>query len=282
VKSSVPRLIAAPILVGLALSSLPASAQQAGDNVIQIGFFSVDTLDKSTPLHTDLRPSTLATLAGIQPSFDSPGTAVSVSSANTLALTSAHFFTDNIAIKFEGGLPATFDLTGRGTVMPTGVTGNLIQVNLGDPAINPIASAKQWSPALIAQYFFFAPDAVVRPFLGVGFTYTWFTEVSTSQGFQDSLNNNFGSVLALAAGKSGPTHVTSNASASFAAAYSAGIAFRVTEHWGVSGGIGYSTLKTNAKIEIKAADDTVLSTSTTKISLNPLVYSLLFNYRFKL
>ncbi len=222
----------------------------------------------------------MASLIGIQPSVDSPGSAATVSSANTRAFTQSHFFTDHLAVKLEGGIPATFDLYGRGTVRPTGITGNLISVDLGDPASNPIASAKQWSPALIAQYYFFAPDAVVRPFLGIGFTYTWFTEVSTSQTFQDQLNNNFGSVLALAAGKPGPTHVTSDASSSFAAAYSAGLAFKLSDHWGVSGGLGYSTLKTNAKIEIKAADDTVLSTSTTRIKLNPLVYSLLFNYRF--
>lgn len=279
-KSSIPRSTAAFIIAPLAGLALPAPAQQAGDNVIQLGFFSVDTLDRSQPLHTELRPSLLASLVGIQPSFDSAGTAATVSNANTLAFTTSHFFTDNLAVKLEGGLPAVFDLGGRGTVRPTGITGNLIAVDLGDPASNPIASAKQWSPALIAQYYFFGPKAVVRPFLGIGVTYTWFTEVETNPAFQNALNNNFGSVLALAAGKPGPTHVTSNASPSFAAAYSAGLAFRISEHWGVSGGVGYSTLKTNAKIEIKAADDTVLSTSTTKIDLNPLVYSLLFNYRF--
>lgn len=280
-KSSSLRRLAAIIVLSAALS-VPARAQQAGDNVIQIGFFSVDTLDRSTPLHTELRPSLLGTLVGIQPSFDSAGTAATVSSSNTLAFTTSHFFTDHLAVKLEGGLPAVFDLNGRGTVRPTGITGNLISVDLGDPASNPIASAKQWSPAVIAQYYFFGPDAVVRPFVGVGVTYTWFTEVSTSQSFQDALNRNFGSVLALAAGKPGPTHVTSDASPSFAGAYSAGLAFRVSDHWGVSGGIGYSTLRTRAKIEIKAADDTVLSTSTTRIDLNPLVYSLLFNYRFRL
>ncbi len=282
-KSSSIRWNAAVLIAAvLAFNAPPVHAQQAGDTVIQVGFFSVDTLDRSQPLHTDLRPSLLGSLAGIQSSFDSPGTGASVSSANTIAITQAYFITDHVLVKFEGGIPATFDLTGHGTVMPTGITGNLISVDLGQPASNPIASAKQWSPALVFQYLFFKPDAVVRPFLGVGVTYTWFTAVNVNQNFQNQLNNNFGSVLALAAGKSGPTHVSATAGDNIAPVYSAGLAFKISEHWGVSSGISFSPLNTYATIKIKSADDTELSSSRTRIDLNPLVYSLLFNYRFRL
>src|SRR3546814_11228665 len=69
---------------------------------------------------------------------------------------------------------------------------------LGTRDGNPLFSARQWSPALLAQYYFGQPDAHWRPVLGMGVTYTFFTDVKLDRDFENDLNKTFGRSLALA------------------------------------------------------------------------------------
>ena len=78
------------------------------------------------------------------------------------------------------------------------IEGAIISVDLGDPANNPLATARQWSPAALLQYYFFDSSFALRPYLGLGFTYTWFTDVELNAAFDDTLNSSFGRTLALA------------------------------------------------------------------------------------
>ena len=47
----------------------------------------------------------------------------------------------------------------------------------GAPDNNPLLSVRQWSPALELQFFFNPETSRVRPFVGVGLTYTFFTDI---------------------------------------------------------------------------------------------------------
>src|SRR3546814_6661577 len=84
--------------------------------------------------------------------------------------------TDQLAIKTEGGIPPKFYLRGKGVVQPNPNIAAL-SVDLGARDSNPLASSWQWSPALLAQYYFGQPDAHWRPVLGMGVTYTFFNDV---------------------------------------------------------------------------------------------------------
>lgn len=270
----------AGLLLLLMLAATPVRAQEAGDWVAQAGWFFVSPQESSTPLRTSLAPSLLGSVLGIDPEFTSPGTSASVSDSGTPALTLSYFFTDHLALKVEGGIPAEFELSGSGVVRPTGISGALISVDLGDPANNPLATARQWSPAALLQYYFFDSSFALRPYLGLGFTYTWFTDVELNSGFDETLNNSFGRTLALAGGKPGPTRVEADASSSFAPIFNAGLAYSLSERWGLSLSVSYILLKTTSTIDLYADDGTRLARSETDLDLNPIVSSLLLSYRF--
>jgi outer membrane protein len=257
-----------------------AFAQQAGDTVVQLGYGHVLTLDNSQPLHSTLNTSVLTDLVGIRSPFDSAGTASRVGDSDTVFFALIHFLTDHIAVSAGGGIPAHFKLSGHGVIRPTGPTGAVFNVDLGDPANNPLATVKQWTPALLAQYYFGAPDAELRPFVGIGASYTWFTQVNLNPNFEAASEQNFGNVLALANGKPTPTHVTAYASSSFQPLFNLGVSQRLFGRWSVTASMTYAMLHTNADIKIKARDDTVLSDSTTRININPLAMTVFINYNF--
>ncbi|MDM4770406.1 OmpW family protein [Solimonas sp. SE-A11] len=259
-----------------------ATAREAGDHQLQLGVVHVNTLDSSEPLRTKLRPSLLGGALGIESDFVSAGTAATVGSSETLLFIYSYYFTDHWSLKLEGGVPARFDIAGEGVVRPTGIAGSLISVDLGAPANNPLANATQWSPVAMLQYSFGSPRDPVRPYVGVGLTYTWFTDVELSSSFDTALNNQFGRVLALAAGKPGATYTKADASPSFAPAFNVGLAMSLSEHWNVSASVSYLMLSTESTIDIYAADGTRLSRSSTDLDLNPLAVSVLVGYRFKL
>ena len=273
-----------PCLLALACAAFAcaASAREAGDHQLQLGVVHVNTLDSSEPLRTQLRPSLLGGALGIEADFVSEGTAATVGSSETLLFIYSYYFTDHWSLKLEGGVPARFDIGGEGVVRPTGIAGSVISVDLGAPANNPLASATQWSPVAMLQYSFGSPRDPVRPYVGVGLTYTWFTDVELSSGFDTALNNQFGRVLALAAGKPGATYTKADASPSLAPAFNVGLAMSLSEHWNVSASVSYLMLSTESTIDIYAADGTRLSRSSTDLDLNPLAVSVLVGYRFKL
>ncbi|MFT4047202.1 MAG: OmpW family outer membrane protein [Solimonas sp.] len=265
-----------PALV-LCLPSLTASAQTAGTVVTQIGWLHAQTHDGSNPLHTDVKAG-LGSLIGIPDSFDSPGTSTSIGNADTLVIANSYFITGHLALKFEGGIPPTFDLYGRGVVQPNE---NLSALSVDLGAHRPLASSMQWSPALLFQYHFRPAAARWRPYAGVGVTYTWFTHVDLNNGFKDDLKNTFGVPLAVANLKSpSGIYVEANATPDWAPIANAGLSYAFSPRWGVSASVSYVGLSTESKIDIYAADGTRLAHSQTRISLNPVVTALVASYAF--
>lgn len=268
------------LFVLLILASLTSHAAGKGDLVLQMGPSHIRPQESSEPLHTDLRPNPLFPVLGIEESFTSPGTSARVTNSETLLTTAKYFITDHIGLQVEGGIPVKFDIHGSGVVQPTGIGGALASVDLGAPGNNPLASARQWSPVLMAVYHFRDPDAVLRPYLGLGVTYTWFTDVELNDDFERQLNREFGSILALAAGKPGDTRVEADASSDTAPVFAIGANYAFNERWGISLSAAYLALSTTATLKIKAQDGTTLATSTTDLDLNPVALTLLLNYTF--
>ncbi|NGY06671.1 OmpW/AlkL family protein [Solimonas terrae] len=248
--------------------------------LLQAGVLNAVTLDHSTPLHTDVKPG-LGVLLGIPASFDSPGTSATVSNATTLQVAMSYFVTDHLAIKTEGGIPPKFDLRGKGVVQPNPSIAAL-SVDLGSRDNNPIASSRQWSPALLLQYYFRQPSARWRPVLGVGVTYTFFTDVKLKPEFERDLNSTFGRSLALA-NLNFPidgTTVKAKSAPDWAPIANVGVSYAFDAHWGAALSLSYVGLSTTSTIAINAADGTRLSTSKTSIDINPLATALLISYVF--
>lgn len=272
--------------VALLTLCAPAGAQQAGDTYLQTGWLHVNSLDKSKPLQTHLTPSTGLDLLGVATDFSSPGTFASLNNINTVAIATTHYFTAHWALKADGGIPAIFHIDGGGIVQPTSSkplvqnSGLLPSINLGLPANNPLAKARQWTPAMIVQYTALSPDARLRPYAGLGIAYNWFSDISVNDHFQADLNNNFGRLLALGAGKPGPTHVDASASRHWAPVYNAGFTYTIDRHWGIVSSVSSVPLHAKAHIRILAEDGTPLADSVAAVKLDPLVTALLMSYRF--
>ena len=108
---------------------------------------------------------------------------------------------------------------------------------------------KHLPPTLSVQYYF-APDAVVNPFVGAGVNYTWTYSEKTKgpiAGTRVGIENSWG----LAA--------------------QAGLLFRVGDNWDIVTDVRYIDL--DAKVKLNGAE-------IGKVDVNPLVYGVSFNFRF--
>ncbi len=181
-----------------------------GRNIMAVGWFHIHPLDSATPLTTSTSSLGLGT-------WQSPGTDVRVSNADTLSLTFTHFFDDNWAGTFVGGVPPKFNLYGSGNVIaPIPVIGPLTLINLGLPQNNPVATVREWSPAIQVEYHFGTAQSKVRPFVGVGVSYNFFTNLRLNSNFVNALQN-LGQTLQLGMGQipTGPGKVSAETSNSW-------------------------------------------------------------------
>lgn len=271
------RPLAAVLIAGSALAAAPAQAVEYG---VEIGAIRIMPQSRSSILRTELSPSLLGNALGLR-DFESPGTSFSPSDGTTLVFTFVQTFDDHFVIKFEGGIPPSFKLNGRGLVQAPGPSGLLFSVDLGTPDNQPLAKARQWSPITLLQYRPLAPTNRLQPYLGLGVGYTFFTNVKLGDNTAAELNSQFGAPLALLAGKPGPTSSRAQASSSWVLAFNGGLSWRLDEHWALTGSLSYGLLSTNTRIDLKASDGTLLAQSRANIVLNPLIAGLLLNYRFR-
>jgi outer membrane protein len=218
-------------------------------------------------------------LLGVPDSFDSSGTSASLTRVDTLGLNVTRFLTDRWSIDFAGGIPARINVFGSGVVSPGGAAGPLLAVDLGDPSVNPLGSARQWSPALMAGYHF-ARIAGFEPFVEIGLSYTWFTQARLNPAFENRLNSGVGQEMALAAGKPGPTSVSIDPRRLFAPVVGAGLPWRFARHWLLIGSAGFAPFATRTRVDIRASDGSLLSTSQVRIDVDALVTGLLLGYVF--
>lgn len=222
-------------------------AQSAGDIVVNAGWFHFAPQDSSQPL----------TVNALGSSVTAAGTGASIGDADTVGLTATYFVTDHIATAAAIGIPPRFKLTGTGSLSPLGQVG----------------SAYEWSPALLLKYYFNESKSNLRPYLGAGVSYVWFSgvklEPATARGaflYSPTLGN------ALA----GPT--TARLSSSFAPVVNTGLTYNINDHWSVDLSVSYMWLSTRATLTTQSALGPV--TSTTKLKINPLISLVSVGYKF--
>jgi outer membrane protein len=236
-----------------------AQGQAAGANVISLGWLHVMPQDSSTPLTTYVSPQPINTPLRLPSSFTSSGTGLSTNNADTAGIVISHFFTDHIALTTVAGVPPAFQLSGRGKIVPPGPAAALGTVDLDAPSNEPIVkSVRQWSPAVLLHYYFGSATARFRPFVGVGVSYNWFSDIQLNPNFVTSTQNNLGEVLAAGANKPGQTSIEAKASSSWAPVFNVGGSYSLSKHWGVTAALTYIPLKSTSSIIVKAADGTVL------------------------
>src|SRR5258708_5003952 len=146
-------------IAALACMTREGHAQSAGSFYDTTGWFHLAPQSSSDPLR-------VTSIGGSPTNITEANTGASLSSADTIGLTAGYFITDHIATEFVIGYPPSFDLNGTGSLEQFGKLGQ----------------AKQWSPTLLFKYYFNAPTATFRPYLGVGVSRISLTDEKTHNG----------------------------------------------------------------------------------------------------
>jgi outer membrane protein len=237
-------MIAAAALGALASGS--AMAQQAGDWVVGAGWFHLSPQDSSKPLTvTSPIPAVL------------PGSGASVSDSDTLGLSAMYFLDSHWAVEGVFGVPPKFKLNGTGTLDRVGQLGE----------------ARQWSPTILGKYYFNEGTSAFRPFVGLGATYVWYSDVKLTTGLQSALASQFHqSPFAV--------NTTAKLDSSFAPVINVGASYQFDKHWGVSFSVSYIPLKTKAKLTTTSVYGLPVANSEASLKLNPIVTYVSATYRF--
>ncbi|MCA1324766.1 OmpW/AlkL family protein [Herbaspirillum sp. alder98] len=235
----------AVLSIGAAFAA-PAMAQTAGSNIVNLGWFHLAPQDSSETL----RINSPAAFAG-----PVAGTGASVGNADTLGLAFTHFFTDNFAVTTDVGIPPTFKLTGTGTLAGVGEVGK----------------AKQWSPAVIAKWYFGDGNSQFRPFVGAGVSYVWYSDVELSSQFQRTLSTRFAGVPGAKS--------TADLNSSWAPVLNVGATYNFDKNWSLGFSVAYIPLKTKADITTTLPNNVQVKSSTS-LTLNPIVTFLSVGYKF--
>lgn len=237
--SALPKIAALTLLT---MSAMPAMAQQAGDNIVNVGWFHLAPQDSSQNL--------------VVGGMTVPNTGAGVGTADTLGLQFSHFLTDNWVISADAGIPPTFKLDGEGILQGT-----------------HIGSAKQWSPALLFKYYFGDKNSQFRPFVGAGATYVWYSDVKLDNAFQQTLS------AKISGGKTTAFKTSADLGSSLAPVISVGASYNLDAHWSVGFSVSYIPLKTKADLTTSLPGGGTVSSST-KLTLNPIVSFLSVGYKF--
>lgn len=310
----------------------PKKGLSKGDNLINVGWFHIKPKDKSSTVHTEVNPTVIKGSEALfgpgndlipASSWDQAGTSVTADNVDTLALTFTHFLTDNWAINFVGGIPPEVTLQGHGAVtVPGSVTGTPQSLYssvcldgsgnqhsgsepfaCGREATQPLATAKQWSPAVVVQYYFNEPSSRFRPYVGLGVAYNFFTDIEVGSNVAADQNThdtyatpgNFlqigytlGNNPACISNPADPacfansgTHVEAEASRSWSPVFNAGFSAELGNNFFATAALSYMPLKVVSTMYLRDdATNEALTTSTVTMHPDPLIALLGIGYRF--
>lgn len=149
-----------------ALSFSVCSVAHADDleNVIKIGYARVNLNTKSGELTGP-------------PGTTPPGLGLGVKDLDILAMSYERRLSRNWAVQFQAGVPPTLTAVGAGTGQSVGT----------------VATARIWFPTVLALYTF-ADVPVIRPYIGLGVTYTFFTDQKPSSAYTSAFQGTSSSI----------------------------------------------------------------------------------------
>jgi outer membrane protein len=231
--------------------------QSAGSLITSVGGTWLDFGGSSA---TSLQSSSAAG------TFTSPWTGGQIHNTFTAELSTAYFVTDHIALDLATGVPPKLKLYAQGTVTPFGRGGP----SLGLGNLQPLATTRSWPPILFLKYFFFDAQTKLRPFVGIGANYTWYSHME--------LNPTFSGALQQVAGPGG--QVKASLSPSWNPAFDVGVSYNLSRNWYVTASATYLRLKTDATVSSVAANGQTVLSNKTHITANPWISFVGIGYRF--
>ncbi|RKT27535.1 outer membrane protein [Paraburkholderia sp. RAU2J] len=162
------------LIAGLICDS--AMAQSAGSFVTSVGGAWLDFGSSSA---TALQSTSAAG------TFTSAGTGGQIHNTFTAELAFTYFITDHIALDLASGVPPKLKLYAQGTAAPFGSGGPTLAFG----NLQPLATTRSWPPIVFLKYYFGAAQSRLRPFVGVGVNYTWYSHTELNSTFSSALQH---------------------------------------------------------------------------------------------
>lgn len=181
------------------------------------------------------------------PGTTPPGIGMAVKDLDIFAMSYERRLSRHWSVQFQGGFPPTLTAVGAGVGQPVGT----------------VAKARLWFPTFMALYTF--SDVVgIRPYIGVGTTYTFFTEQRSTSAYTAALQ-----------GTSSSIHIKD----SWGPYARIGFEYPIDPHWGIN--VDYSSfrLKTSATIITETPGFGAI-TRRVDIKDSPRIFGLTLNYKF--
>lgn len=226
----------ATMFAALAMAAMFPAAARADDldNMVKVGYAHVSF---------KLRSGELTGPPGTTP----PGVGVDVRNLDILGISYERRLSPHWAVQFQGGIPPKLTVVGAGAAQAAGT----------------VAEARIWFPTLMALYTF-ADAATVRPYIGFGATYTFFTEEKASPAYTASV---LGSGSSMRMGGSWGPYAR------------AGFEYPLDAHWSINMEYSVFRFKTSAAITTQTPG---IGAITRRIDVEdtPRIFGLTLGYRF--
>ncbi|WP_454743610.1 OmpW/AlkL family protein [Cupriavidus necator] len=204
------------------------------ENAIKIGYARVNL---------NLKSGDLSGPQGTTP----PGLSMEVKDLDVLAISYERRLSRNWAVQLQAGVPPTLTAVGAGTAQSVGT----------------VATARIWFPTVLALYTF-TDVPVIRPYLGVGVTYTFFTDAKSSSAYTAALQ-----------GTSSSIHLQN----SWSPYARIGFEFPLDKHWVINVEYSRFRMKTAATIVTQTSGIGAISRRI-DIKGYPQIFGLTLGYRF--
>jgi outer membrane protein len=217
------KLLALAAAMGVASG---ASAQAAGEWVVKVGINKVDPKVKSDVVSAPALP----------------GSKADIGSDTQPIVTVGRMLTDNISAELDLGLPYKHKVYGAGSIEGTG----------------QLATVQVLPPTAFLQYHLFKPDAMFRPYAGLGVTYAYFRKETGSGQLTAVLD------------PGGPPSTFSMKN-KWAASIRLGTSVRINDKWFADVNVVKTRLKTTASYS---------TGQTMDARLDPLAYGVTVGYHF--
>jgi outer membrane protein len=249
--TTITKIVLACAALAAATSAL---AQKAGDNIVSVGFASINPDTNVGPLSSTGVDATSNFVAG-RFNTANQGLRGSIGAQTTVSFGWLHMYSDNIGAELSLGIPPklTLDLQRADGTTEQGA-----------------ATVKSWTPAVIAKYFFNTPQDKIRPYVGLGVSHVSFKDVTPSAAE---------SIQALAGNGA-------SMKSTWTPVYNAGVVYNIDEKWSVIGSVAYLPVRTTAtflgKTGYVANTLTPANGVTTKssVGLDTMDYVVRLGYRF--
>lgn len=241
------------------LSATTGFAQKAGDTVLGVGWAFIHpngSLGSATTTGGGTIPS--GTYAGYPEAaiFNGAlvGASANIDKTSTPTISILHMFTNDIGAELSLGVPPKLTVNMAAPHNPS------------EPVVNAAATAKSFTPALVAKYFFNSPESALRPYVGLGVTHASFRSI---QPRTSSLT------VAELAGTS------ASLSSTWAPVYNLGLIYNINDKWSINASVSYIPLATDVKF-VGPGFSPLLPpvTTTTRLTINPTDYVIRLGYKF--